>query len=328
MWCGIWIRMLTTSSFVATLTIITTDGQAQPTTEITVVTTAYFHDTPIPTLTSSDPTAVPKASASTTTSAIPKASSTPETSTPASNGLSKGVIGGLVGGVALCLVAVLIAAFYIYRKLHNASRVRRLSQSTRGEHSSVSGTLMMQKRSNLRGNSTDSTGHSQPAGYHAVAAHDFSRNDTVYPPSLEPPIDGYPRDQNLWHGRELSSDSPMIDRVAMPPPHHRTLSDDSVISESSGYGSPDEFRRPRGDTLDSHISYELADTDRRKAEPPQRQSSFRRVFGSLTRPSPTRRSSSGDELGRMLRSHPGLEAVAEGNGSRSLIESSPDANTR
>lgn len=187
----------------------------------------------------------------------------------------------------------------------------------------------MQKKNKLRGISTDSTGHSQPTGYHAVADYDFSRSEHIYPPSLEPPLDGYPRDQNLWHGRELASDQPTTYRVAIPPPHHRTLSNDSVISESSGYGSPDEFRRPRGDTLDSHVSYELADTDRRKAEPPQRQSSFRRVFGSLTRPNlSARRTSSGDELRRMLRLQPGLEAVAEGNGSRSLIEAGHDVNTR
>ncbi|KAI9755697.1 MAG: hypothetical protein M1835_000799, partial [Candelina submexicana] len=318
----------TTSSFVATLTIITTDHAAQPKTEVTVVTTAYLHDTSKSTLTSSDPIAVPKASASTTSAPIPKQTSSPAPSAPVNNGLSKAVIGGLVGGVAVCLIAVLIAAFYIYRKLHNAPRTRRLSQSTRGKHSSVGGTLMMQKRHKLRGNSTDSTGHSQPTGYHAVADHDFSRSGPIYPPSLEPPAEGYPRDQNLWHGRELSSDRPSQYRMVMPPPHHRTLSDDSVISESSGYGSPDEFRRPRGSTLGSHVSYELADTDRRKAEPPQRQSSFRKVFGSLTRPSPARRTSSGDELGRMLRSQPGLEAVAEGNGSRDFVEPGHEASTR
>ncbi|KAI9668704.1 MAG: hypothetical protein M1829_005317 [Trizodia sp. TS-e1964] len=315
----------TASSFVVTLTLLTTDAQSSVATTTKILTTAL-----IPSLTplSTGPAttslaAIPKATPLTSatlsdgsTASIPKTTELPSQS---SEGLPKGAVIGLIVGAVVVLFAVILATFLILRRLRAVSRKSQRSESTRGQHSVISRPAMARsskrrRRStppHLSPSAPDSSSSPGPTGYYAVPLSDPS--SAMRQGSLDHsgnPAQGYfdqnfLRDQNLWNGR---------------PAHLRNISDQSNASvqaestvTSPAYETPDDIGHGRRHTHTSQVS-ELEDTDRR--------SSFHRMLsrvGSRRRSLSDSRRSNADPDEPAPPRAPGLAVVAEGNGSQTSV---------
>ncbi|KAI9849646.1 MAG: hypothetical protein M1837_002771 [Sclerophora amabilis] len=306
----------TTSSFVATLTVITTDARSSTITKVKVVTTAYIPSRSTLPITSRP--VVPEKHASSeasSTAAVPKLAPIPTSLPQPSGSLSDGAIGGLVIGIVACLVAVLVISLFLIRRLKPDARRSESSPSARSQCSGAAPPMRQPRRpGHFRADSGSETLISPgTTAYTPVPSSDQSGSLRTGSVDTSAQMQEYfsPRcqDQNLWYGHDVSvrSQSPSV--VGSPRVHHRTLSDDSVTTNNSLQGIGSEARPSRRDTQDSMIS-ELEAPE----GPSTSQRSFPFFFGSR-RPSLTssRRSSEGQDGSRArgLSLTPRLENVIE-----------------
>ncbi|KAI9646563.1 hypothetical protein NHQ30_004558 [Ciborinia camelliae] len=111
----------TISTFTLTETFTTTDSNSQTQTVTSTLVTASTPASPSVAANTSKASAMPKLTPTATATAIPKIEAT-SGSTPTSSGLTKPQIGGIIGGAAFILIAILIAAFFILRRLKEVSK--------------------------------------------------------------------------------------------------------------------------------------------------------------------------------------------------------------
>ncbi|KAB8300051.1 hypothetical protein EYC80_000289 [Monilinia laxa] len=107
------------STFTLTETYTTTDSNSQKQTVTSTLVTASTPASPSVAANTSKASAVPKLTP--TATAIPKVEAT-SGSTPTSTGLTKPEIGGIIGGAAFILLVILIATFFILRRLKKVSK--------------------------------------------------------------------------------------------------------------------------------------------------------------------------------------------------------------
>ncbi|QSZ30719.1 hypothetical protein DSL72_000277 [Monilinia vaccinii-corymbosi] len=106
-------------TFTLTETYTTTDSNSQTQTVTSELATASTPASPSVASNTSKASAVPKITP--TATAIQKVEATGE-STPTSSGLTKPEIGGIIGGAAFILLVILIATFFILRRLKKVSK--------------------------------------------------------------------------------------------------------------------------------------------------------------------------------------------------------------
>ncbi|KAI9850427.1 MAG: hypothetical protein M1838_005704 [Thelocarpon superellum] len=252
----------TTSSFVATLSVVTTDAQSSATTQVTVVATAYI---PASASTSSGP-AFPKASSYTTTSSFAPVAKVSSTSalTGGGGGLSPAAIGGLGGGVGVGLfVVVAVLAWLFRRSRHLPHGGWSHGSSTLGQTSHANGGSRGFFRPKHKHKTSDpdifalsGSGRVDSSGYYAAAAKsDESASDRFVG------IDIPRLPQRECFGDLNIPHSPSSDVTR--PPFDRTGSDGSASTMRRDHEEESVGQPPT--SIQGDVVSELADTDLRSS---------------------------------------------------------------
>lgn len=124
--CGVSACYVTSvTTFVVTETLTTTDAEDLPHTVTSTITSVSTPTLPTDVASNTAPNGV-IAKVTPTATAIPKTS---PTSTSSSSGLTKGQLGGIIGGAIALLAILIIATFFIIRRLNKVVKATTASQS-------------------------------------------------------------------------------------------------------------------------------------------------------------------------------------------------------